>query len=159
MPQHIFSRRQALEFGWSATKQHLQFLLAATLLLLFVHILPGIITQEFDQVALPAFLVFFFFVAGVAFWIIQMIVSLGYAKISLDFARSKRPAFEELVGRAPHIVTFFLAMLLFELITTVGLLLLVVPGIIWGIKMQFFVYCIVDKNVGPIEALKMSAPS
>ena len=34
---------------------------------------------------------------------------------------------------------------------------MIVPGIIWAIKFQFFSYFIVDKEVGPIEALKKSA--
>ena len=35
--------------------------------------------------------------------------------------------------------------------------MLIIPGIIWGIKFQFFSYFIVDKGLGPIEALKRSS--
>jgi uncharacterized membrane protein len=37
------------------------------------------------------------------------------------------------------------------------MLLLIVPGIIWGIKFCFFDYFVVDKRLGPIEALKRSS--
>ena len=37
------------------------------------------------------------------------------------------------------------------------MILLIIPGIIWGIKFQFFSCFIVDKGVGPIEALKRSS--
>jgi len=35
--------------------------------------------------------------------------------------------------------------------------LLIIPGIIWAIKFYFFSYLIVDKGLGPIEALKRSS--
>jgi len=41
--------------------------------------------------------------------------------------------------------------------TFLGTLLLIVPGIILGIKFMFFSYFIVDKNAGIIESLEKSA--
>jgi uncharacterized membrane protein len=41
----------------------------------------------------------------------------------------------------------------------VGTILLIVPGIIWALKFQFYGYYIVDKNLKPVDALKMSAMS
>jgi len=35
--------------------------------------------------------------------------------------------------------------------------LLIVPGIIWGIKFWFFDYFVIDKGLGSIEALKKSS--
>ena len=34
---------------------------------------------------------------------------------------------------------------------------MIIPGIIWAIKFQFYDYLIIDKKLGPIEALKKSA--
>jgi len=52
---------------------------------------------------------------------------------------------------------FLFGLILYTLITLVGTILLIIPGIIWGIKFQFFGYFIVDKGLEPIEALKRSA--
>jgi len=35
--------------------------------------------------------------------------------------------------------------------------MLVIPGIIWAIKFQYFSYLMVDRGMGPIDALKESA--
>ena len=46
--------------------------------------------------------------------------------------------------------------LLFGIIIIVGLLLLIIPGIIWFIKYHYYWFLIVDKEMGPIEAIKHS---
>ena len=38
-----------------------------------------------------------------------------------------------------------------------GIILLIIPGIIWSVKYSFVGYFIVDKGLGPIEALKESS--
>ncbi|PIY16553.1 MAG: hypothetical protein COZ15_05435, partial [Elusimicrobia bacterium CG_4_10_14_3_um_filter_49_12_50_7] len=53
--------------------------------------------------------------------------------------------------------TVFVAGLLYGIMTFLGTLLLIVPGIILGIKFMFFSYFIVDKNAGIIESLEKSA--
>jgi uncharacterized membrane protein len=47
--------------------------------------------------------------------------------------------------------------ILYVLIFCAGLILLIFPGIIWGIKFGLFPYFIIDKGLGPIKALKASA--
>ena len=37
------------------------------------------------------------------------------------------------------------------------MLLLIIPGIIWAVKYQYCLYFVVDKRLGPIDALKASA--
>jgi uncharacterized membrane protein len=51
----------------------------------------------------------------------------------------------------------FLASLLYGLIVLGGFILLIVPGIIWCLKFSQYKYFIVEKNAGPVEALKLSA--
>jgi uncharacterized membrane protein len=46
---------------------------------------------------------------------------------------------------------------LYGLIVLGGLILLIVPGIIWGIQFQFFAYYILTEGCSPVEALKKSA--
>jgi uncharacterized membrane protein len=45
---------------------------------------------------------------------------------------------------------------LFVLICLVGLVLIIVPGIIWGIMFGFAGYFVIDKGMWPIESLKAS---
>jgi uncharacterized membrane protein len=46
--------------------------------------------------------------------------------------------------------------LLYSLFVLGGLLLLIIPGIIWGIRYQFIPYLIVDKNMSVGEAVRRS---
>jgi len=47
--------------------------------------------------------------------------------------------------------------IIYGLIVCAGLLLLIVPGIIWALKYSLYGYFVIDRNMGPLEALKASA--
>jgi hypothetical protein len=49
-----------------------------------------------------------------------------------------------------------IAALLSLLVVLGGLVLLIIPGIYWGMRLSQFQYFIIDKNAGIIESLKMS---
>ena len=50
-----------------------------------------------------------------------------------------------------------LGAILFSLIVLAGFVLLVVPGIALSVMLQYYSYFIIDKNMGPVEAIKASA--
>ena len=45
---------------------------------------------------------------------------------------------------------------LYNVLGAIGLILLIIPGIIVSLMFLFFAHVIVDREVGPIEALKVS---
>lgn len=47
--------------------------------------------------------------------------------------------------------------IIYGVIVSLGLILLIIPGIVWAIKFQFFDYLIIDKGLGPIDALEKSS--
>lgn len=53
-------------------------------------------------------------------------------------------------------VIVWVASLLYGLLVTLGLVLLLVPGIIWSLQYGQFTTIIVDKKMGPLAALKYS---
>ena len=50
-----------------------------------------------------------------------------------------------------------LSSVMLGLIVIGGTLLLIIPGIIWAVKFQFYGYFIVDEQAGPVEALIKSS--
>ena len=52
---------------------------------------------------------------------------------------------------------YIVASILYGLLLAVGFILLIVPGIYFGLKYQFYGYFIVTKNAGILESLKLSA--
>lgn len=53
--------------------------------------------------------------------------------------------------------TYVAGSLLFGLIVGIGMILLIVPGIIWALRYSMYGYYIVTQDAGPMEALQMSA--
>ena len=47
--------------------------------------------------------------------------------------------------------------ILYLLIVAGGFLLLIFPGIIWSIKFSYCYYFVIDKGLGPVEALRASS--
>lgn len=54
------------------------------------------------------------------------------------------------------IVKYFVGTLLQEIIVIVGFILLIIPGVIFATRLQYTSYLIVDKDLGPLEAIKKS---
>jgi uncharacterized membrane protein len=153
MAAKTFSKKEAISYGWNATKKNFRFFILLMLSLFAINILPGILRSSLtpDKNSLIAFLI------SILSWILQLIVGLGLIKIALEIQDHKKTHYSELFSQSHMIINYFLASVLYGLIIVAGLILLIVPGIIWGIKFQYFSYFIVDKQLGPIEALKESS--
>ncbi len=153
MATQSFSKKEAISYGWKTTKANFKFFVLLMLSLFALNILPGMIRQSItpDKNSLIAFLI------SIASWILQLLVGLGLIKIALEVQDHKKTHYSDLFSQSHMIINYFLASFLYGLIVVAGLILLIVPGIIWGIKFQYFSYFIVDKEMGPIEALKASS--
>ena len=81
---------------------------------------------------------------------------MGTIKITLDVLDKGETNLKTLFSYSHLLVKFILGAILYGLIVLGGLILLIVPGIIWAIKYQFFAYLIVDKNLSPMKAIKKS---
>lgn len=97
------------------------------------------------------------FTVGVIFWILQVIIGMGLVKIALKFCSNEKPNFSTLFSCIPLFFKYLFGTLLYALIVLGGLILLLIPGVMWGIKFQYAPYLIIDKSMGPVAALKKSA--
>jgi len=106
---------------------------------------------------------------------ISTIVGIGWNKIAISFCDARKPSFCTLFAFRGcfwrYLGTFFLYIMIFFVgifllivlgiiyipIVFVGILLLIVPGIIWAVKFGLWPYFVIDKNLGPIQALKASS--
>jgi len=68
----------------------------------------------------------------------------------------KKASFEDLYSHYNLVLNYAVASILYGLIVLAGYILLIVPGIVWTIKYQFYSYFVVDKGMGPLEAIKAS---
>ncbi len=152
MNEKRFSIKEAITFGWDTMKENIGFLIALLLVAFLIQNLPVIIAN-FVQDDFP-FISFVFSVAG---WLLSMVVQMGLIKISLKFCVGVQGQMDDLLSSFDILMNFIVGSFLYFLIVLGGLVLLIVPGVIWGIQFSFYSYFIVDKGMGPIEALKASS--
>lgn len=146
-----FSIGEAFGFGWSKTKSNLIFLIGLVLIIGVINAFPGVVVSAGgkDAVALA-------FVVRIIGWVLQMIVTLGSLAVMLALVDGKKPSYEDLWTNVSKVLNYIVAGILYGVIVVVGLILLIIPGIYFGLKFMFYGYAIVDKGMGPIEALKYS---
>lgn len=157
LPQKRFTIGQALARGWETYKKNLGLLILVMLAFAAIHIADGIFGYAVDPVTgqSEGFVAVSLFVV-----LLNIVMSIGMLTISLALIDSKKASFEMLFLSIKQLKKFFfyiLVNILYFLIILGGLILLIVPGIIWALKYQFCFYFVVDKNLGPIEALQASA--
>lgn len=152
MATQRFSMMEAVRFGWDTMKSNLGFFSGLLVVAYLVKFMPGFIAELFkdDAPALSLFLKVFAFV-------LQLLIGMGLIRIALSFCDNIKGELSDLFSCAPLLINYMVASILYMLMMFGGMLLLIVPGIIWAIKFQFFGYFIVDKGLGPIEALKKSS--
>jgi len=147
-----FSKEEALRFGWGTLKAHLVFLMGLMLLIVGLNALPEL--GRWQTLEAAPLLALLWTLCG---YLVQMATQMGLIRISLRLVDGRQPRYGELFGDLMTFWRYVAGNLLFLLIIIGGLLLLVIPGIIWSIKYQFAPFLIVDRNFGIKEAFRESA--
>jgi len=142
-----FTIKEVLSFGFAKAKKHFWYL---TAILLMSLVLSGIINAISKDEG---------FVLSSISTLIGFIIEILLMKITLNILSDERVSWGGIKNIWPTwrvYVNYIWGSILYGLIFIGGLILLIVPGIIWGLKYSQYAYLIVDKNMGPIEALKES---
>ena len=150
-----FSVQEAFKFGWETFKKYPVFLIGVVLIVGILSSITNSLTNMLSDGGQTSSLMSF--LVSIAGSLIQMILSLGMLKIAITLARGGKPQWEDLYMQYPKFLNYLIASILYGLMVVIGLVLLVIPGIYLAVKYQMYSYLIVDKNLGPIEALKESA--
>lgn len=152
MATQKFSKSEALRFGWNTMKSNLGFFIGLLIVTYLICLVPSI-TAELLAKKAPILSI----VINIAGIVLSIVIQMGLIRISLRFCNNEKGEFADLFSCFPLFFKYLAGSILYTLITWVGIILLIIPGIIWAIKFQFFHYFIVDKGVGPIEALRRSS--
>jgi len=147
----------AISFGFDTTLHRFGLIFGVSLLLgvifgLIPVVLDAIWKNADGAVAVLALVV------RIALWIFEIFVSLGAVLLMIKIARGAGE-FRDLLACFDVVlaVRYVVAAILYGLIVLGGLILFIIPGIIWAIQFRFYALLIVDKKLGPIEALKASS--
>lgn len=147
-----FSLGSAIRFGWDRTRENLGFFIGFLILGLILIALPGVLADVAEERA-PAVTVILFRIVAV---VLESTVTMGFIKVALMVHDGVKPEISNLLDCLPLFFRYFFASVLYGLIVVLGILLLVIPGVIWGIKYMFYGYFIVDEGRGPWDAIKAS---
>ena len=145
-----FSIQEALLAGWTGFKGRGVFLVA---IILTVGILTGAPQWGIQQIQ-TNWLAISLALVVLAF---EYFLYAGVIKIMLAVTDGKETRFGDLFSCGDVFIPYFLGAILNGLLIMLGIMLLVVPGLIAMVMFLFYGLFIIDKKVGPVEALKASA--
>jgi uncharacterized membrane protein len=149
-----FSKEEAVNFGWKTTLDNLGFFIKVLIIVFIIIGTFGVIGRLTEE-KLP----FISLAATFIEVILNIIFGIGLIKIYLKFCDNEvAPLGDLFSGRNLKLFfSYLLVSIVYTLIIIMGLILIIVPGIIWGIQFQFCTFLVVDKGMNPFEALKKSS--
>ena len=145
-----FSAGDCIRFGWETFKKRPWFFVGVTLLVGILTAVGSGIGNAFGDQGVGAGL------GNLINFAISTLIGLGTTTFYLRAHDAPDSVESSALWNPGPFWRYLGATLLFGLFFIVGLILLVVPGIIVALMLMFTCYIVVDRNMGPIEALKES---
>ncbi len=152
MANEKFSIKEAISYGWNVMKSNLGFFIGAMLIAVVVNVVINMVAELFR--ANNTVMLILVSLVGI---VIGTVIEMGFLTIGLKLIDNAKVSFRDLFSTFNLVVKYLLASILYGLIVLGGMILLIVPGIIWAIQFQFFSLGVIEKGLGPIEALKASS--
>ena len=152
MSPRFFSKSEAVLFGWNTLKKNFGFFLGMLAIIVAVNVLVGLVMSSFSEEA-PELLVI---AVSVISWILDLLISMGVIKITLKFCDQEPATYRDLFSAYRLLLNYIVGSIVYGIIVAIGFVFLIIPGIYLAVKYQFYDYLIVDKGMGPIEAIKRS---
>jgi uncharacterized membrane protein len=150
-----FSIKQALGFGWDTFKKRPWFFIGATVVIFLAYIVSGLLSGAIDFALTgdpekPSG------VGDIFSWLIGTLISMGVVAFFLQAHDDpERVTLGALWHPHPYWI-YLAATLLVGLAVLLGLVLLIVPGIIFALMFMFTSFLVIDRGLGPIDAMKES---
>lgn len=145
----MFSTSSALQFGWNTFKKRPWFLVGITLLAIFLII----VASAYDDNTSAGLAV----VAGVASFILSTFVNIWLTQFALRAHDDIEKVSVYDLWRTKSFWSYLAVSILVCIAVIAGIILLIVPGIIFAIMYVFSNMLVIDRDLGPIEAMKESA--
>ncbi|MDZ4834526.1 MAG: hypothetical protein SGJ27_12175 [Candidatus Melainabacteria bacterium] len=154
MATEKFTLDDSMSAGWQLLSDNFWTYARLASLSLLLMFLPDMASMALAFNSSVAFLSVIFLLLSVA---LKIILPLGLINIQIRMVNGQSVSSDDFWTPAGRFLAFLCAALIYAWVVSFGLLMFVVPGIIFGIMFQFFPYFIVEHKLGPIQALKASA--
>lgn len=140
---------ELLRFGWESFKKRPWFLIGVVLLIVIISGIMEGFTPDPVQT-------FSDFVLAVIAIIVGIVLEMGLVAFALKAHADVEKAELKDLWHPQRFWQYAAVKILTGIIVVIGLVLLIVPGIIAALSLIFATYLVIDKNLGPIEAMKES---
>ena len=158
MSKKSFSYSDTIGYGWSVMASNIGYFIGLIFLLVFLTYLAPVSRIIIMKVGVPEPLMTTLSISlQIIGQLVSLILGIGMIKIALSFCNEHKPAISTLFDGFDCFWRYLGTAILYILIVLGGFILFIVPGIIWSIKFSLSYYYVIDKGLGPIEALKASA--
>lgn len=153
----MFSIKESIKLGWQKTKENMWVSVAVVFISIALPFLiqtlgNSIVEYKRSVIAFPAYITII-----IAVIYLSITLKIGGTKILLRIYDGEKPKIKEMFNSHGLFWRFLGESVLYSLIILVGIILLVVPGIIFAIMFAFASIIIVDTKSGIIDSLKESA--
>ncbi len=143
-----FSTKEALVVGWQTFKERPFFLIGLFILTTVISSVMGLVAENVSGSTGV--------VINLVDFAIQIILGMGITLILLRVYDKSETDYTDLVEPLHLFWKYLVMTILVVSIITIGLVLFLVPGIVAGIALAFAPYLVVDRNMGPVQAIKES---
>ena len=152
MSPRFFSKSEAVLFGWNTLKKNFGFFLGMLAIIVAVNLLVGLVMSLFSEEA-PKVLVI---AVSAISWILDLLISMGVIKITLKFCDQEQATYRDLFSAYRLLLNYLVGSIVYGIMVAIGFVFLIAPGIYLAVKYQFYDYLIIDKGMGPKDAIKRS---
>lgn len=152
MQQLSIDLASLLKFSFQKYKSYASFIIGAVLTFIVLAVVPQIyfMMRAPESPTLETQLISFLLTA------VQIFLSLGFTKLMLLLVQDAPVSVADMFNNFGDFFSYFVASFLYGLAVSVGLLLLIVPGIWIAIRFQFFPYFIIENGDSSFTALQKS---
>jgi uncharacterized membrane protein len=153
-------RYEAFSYGWDKTIDNFEYLIRTYILYVLFLIIPGIFFILTIVCAVKGYyplVVVFGIIMLITGAVIAMSFYIGYLKVALLVCDEEQIRVADLMPTVDEFLRVVQVVILYLAIVGVGLLLFIIPGIIWSIKYYACTWIVLDEGKRPVEALRKSA--
>lgn len=152
MKQYSMNLKEVFKYSFKQYKKYASFVIGAMLTFFVLAVVPQIyfMMRAPDPPTTKAQVISF------VITMVQLFLSLGFTKIMLLLVQDEFVRVADMFNNFRIFLSYFIASFLYGIAVTLGILLLVVPGIFVAIRFQFFPYFIIEERTSSFVALKKS---
>jgi len=142
---------EAVSYGWAAYWKNVSPMVVIALVIFAIEVVFGLIGNATNSVALEILL-------QLVGWLLGLFLALGWFRVALEVTRGQRPEVGDVFktqGYGPYII----ASIVFGIGFFIGLLLCVIPGIIFAVVFGFYGFVAAEHGdaIQPMDTLRRAA--